>query len=746
MPDPTDAEVVASLSASQEATESLRGSQEAAAASSGVLAGAMEKTAAAAQDLASGTRSAATETTGLLGGFADLGGSVREATRGLVDAAGGMEGIAEGAKIGAQTLAVFHGILGDAAGAFGTLGEASGLATARISDSWERVTAGAQAALKKLSEGREDIEKARKKIRDGQLDDSKLTEAQREGLDRLKTKLGEIEQKEEKLAAVREAMDAMSPFLKQIQGARDYEANLLKLSMATGEYTDLAAAQGGTTLDLARHAQETSQRLKGVSEATGVTVAKVTEFRTALGPVPGVLDSIGVASASTGKDMSYLETAMKVATGAGMEFGAAASSLRGIYENLGLQGAKQIEQFQAIGNVAKQAKMPLETVQGYFDELASSLRFLTQDMTGAMGLLGVFGDKLRANLGPAAIRDLASGMVRGLSEMDMSMRAFQSQMTGGPGGMLGALQIKEEMGTEGGMARSLERMQQAFRAETGHDIMTRKEAAESGRPDLAAAYVRQQELMQQMGLAGGEDQAAQLAEAMKDGVITADMMDGFATATDPLQETAAQGNEIMEQMNSGLDRIATAMDMLLISTTMGAEKGATVIGEVVGDLITGGKDKAAEAQEKLVQFFSSRGAEGKEAVEAAEKMIGAFVGSKDAATPASAKKGGKEEGTSIGDAVKSSLAELRALQDQVNKAVPGEAQETALDRVKEFFAGKSEKEMAALKSFAADSEDKVVKVLLDLTYMDEGMKKTAKQEVTSAKKDAMVKQTVAATP
>ena len=123
MPDPTDAEVVASLSASQEATESLRGSQEAAAASSGVLAGAMEKTAAAAQDLASGTRSAATETTGLLGGFADLGGSVREATRGLVDAAGGMEGIAEGAKIGAQTLAVFHGILGDAAGAFGTLGE-----------------------------------------------------------------------------------------------------------------------------------------------------------------------------------------------------------------------------------------------------------------------------------------------------------------------------------------------------------------------------------------------------------------------------------------------------------------------------------------------------------------------------------------------------------------------------------------------------------------------------------------------
>ncbi len=747
MPEPTDEEVVASLQAAQDETTKLMSSQAAAVQSGSALKASMEETAGAAGALAEGTKKATDASLAFVGGLGALGTMMGKMKDALDAAEDSVDEWGNTALQGAQTALVFSGALGDASEAFGVLADASGMATARIGDSWGRVSSRVRAALEETNkEFLDDVKEQLEALHEKEGEEESLSESEKARKKSLMATQSQLQENTEKLGEV-------DTFFKQIQAARDYQANLFQLTMTTGEYSRAAGMQGNTSLDLARHAKEVTAQIENVSKATGVTTAQAGKFRAALGPIPGALDSIGVQSYSTGKDMNFLEASMKIATGAGMDFDQAAGTLQATYMNLGLEGQDLLGQFASIGEVVRQAGVPLETAKGYFDELAGSLKFLSTDISGAMGLLGALSTKLSATLGPTAIKELASGMVGGLTKMDMSMRAFQSQLTGGPGGMLGAVQMREDLGREGGMARGLERMQEAFQRITGHGVLTRSEVAESGRQDLAGAFVRQQELMQQMGLAGGEDQASKMADALKDGTLTADMMTAFSEAEDPVKEAAHKGNEIMTLMESDLDHIGRTLDMMLISSTLGSEKGVSKFGDVIGDIVRDGMEKGGDvlddAGEAIKKGAGAGAPEGGGAAAATGyvehlKKVMESMGIREKEAPA---EGGKEAGgATIEDAVKTQLDQLRALQEQVNTAAPGEARETALDRVKEFFSSKSEKEMEALRSYANDSEDRVVKVLLDLTYMDEGMKKRAQQEVTSAEKDALIKQQTASTP
>src|SRR5271166_3703252 len=117
----------------------------------------------------------------------------------------------------------------------------------------------------------------------------------------------------------------------------------------------------------------------------------------------------------------------------------------------------------------------------------------------------------------------AGSIIGAMGKMSMAQKSFLSSQTGGPGGLLGAVQI-EKMLREGKTAEVAEKIQMALKRQFGgQGVVTQADV----RDEASAAAFERQRLMLTSGTFGikakDEDEATNMLEAIKSGNLGKDL-------------------------------------------------------------------------------------------------------------------------------------------------------------------------------------------------------------------------------
>jgi len=274
-----------------------------------------------------------------------------------------------------------------------------------------------------------------------------------------------------------------------------------------------------------------------VGAATGQTLESVQNLMWSMKDVPKTMSE---PLQATGQSMNQLVGISKIATAVGIDQTDVARKLSEMYTNVGASGDVA---FTSLANIYKHAgdsRLGFEKFSTTVSDIASGFKMLGDNTKAATNIVDSF-DKSMNNISRAAFGDLIKGMGGKLQGLDLAQLGFISSQTGGPGGLAGGVQMEEAMATgkiDQVLAKTLEAMQNQF----GGPVITRKEAAES--PELAGEYLKQVKYLTDVaGIAGNRQEAAQILEAMKTGVIDKLKLGQGEDGKDALLELVDRGNE-----------------------------------------------------------------------------------------------------------------------------------------------------------------------------------------------------------
>lgn len=274
-----------------------------------------------------------------------------------------------------------------------------------------------------------------------------------------------------------------------------------------------------------------------VGAATGQTLESVQNLMWTMKDVPKTMSE---PLQATGQSMNQLVGISKMATAVGIDQTEVAKKLSEMYTNVGASGDVA---FTSLANIYKHAgdsNLGFEKFSTTVSDIASGFKMLGDNTKAATNIVDSF-DKSMNNISRAAFGDLIKGMGGKLQGLDLAQLGFISSQTGGPGGLAGGVQMEEAMATgkiDQVLAKTLEAMQNQF----GGPVVTRKEAAES--PELAGEYFKQVKYLTDVaGIAGNRQEAAQILEAMKTGVIDKLKLGQGEDGKDSLIALVDRGNE-----------------------------------------------------------------------------------------------------------------------------------------------------------------------------------------------------------
>jgi hypothetical protein len=283
--------------------------------------------------------------------------------------------------------------------------------------------------------------------------------------------------------------------------------NALRLQNA---YLQLGGKTGslGTAFDLAgpklenlNALLEKQSKMMAMSEkATGALPETVQKYYSSLGTVPGALESLVVGSGDADTRVSMLTATMKVATGTGRAYEDVVDDLKIAFRNYGLVGENALKFSTQMSAVSQNLGVELDTVkkalQGtsdVFKMFGGTQAEAAKRSTDLAETLNKYSAALsKSGLSGTQSIEVVKGMVSQLSQLTTAQKAFLSAQTGGPGGLMGALQMDKLIQTN--PAAAFEKVRQQMKQQMGR-IVTQDEGMQS--QGAAAENQRQMLLLRQ---------------------------------------------------------------------------------------------------------------------------------------------------------------------------------------------------------------------------------------------------------
>lgn len=389
------------------------------------------------------------------------------------------------------------------------------------------------------------------------------------------------------------ALGSIKDIAESTEGVENYRSSLMSLAAQRGDLNSFFNEVGGNFENLDNFLKADIATNTKLAESLGITLNEVEKLNLSFSKIPGTLGATISVGSDAVKQMSLLEAAVSLAKGTGRDFASVQTDITQAMTDFGFSAQKAIEYTSRVSEVSKKGNIPLETTKSILNDISSSYRLYGNNVDAASRLTLKFYDNLRQS--GVSIKD-SQEMIKGFSQsvmnLSLSQKAFLSNQTGGPGGLLGGLQI-EKMLSDGKMDEVFDKVKATIQKQFNGKIMTLSDVKTQ---EDAAMFTKQRTMLTQGPLGSivkSDAEASKVLEAFKRGEkvdpnkpqLTKDGMDA-------LVEPISTGNEIANRSATALTGIDRTLQAML--RIQGVDKGIEGISTIT-DATTLNDTAAAES-------------------------------------------------------------------------------------------------------------------------------------------------------
>lgn len=397
--------------------------------------------------------------------------------------------------------------------------------------------------------------------------------------------------------------------------AKNFELDLLRTATASGQFSQVLQGVGRDFSGLPLKAEAFSRKIMEIGINAGMGTKEVAMYASMLRTIPGALDNFKNETGKTVEGMDFLDAAIKVSLGTGQEFSSVVNQMSEVFDHFGTRGRSALEEIAKMHSVADQLGLPMQKMNEYIKSISGSFEFLGDNVVGATRIMEQMGPALQASgLGPAAIRDLVTGITKGVAEMGTAQKAFLSARTGGPGGLQGAFQI-DLMMRQGKVDEVFKKVEENLRKQFGK-VVSLDEAAQS--QGAAAQYQRQIAMLRSPafgGLAKDDKAAERILDALAKG--PGGMGKGGLSPADALKDSLQVGQKFEERQanllttaNNKMDYQAGILSIIAYNTARAATGQASPFGTYLKEM----QQQAGQAA-RNIQPITGKGTHGGKSVD-----------------------------------------------------------------------------------------------------------------------------------
>jgi hypothetical protein len=364
------------------------------------------------------------------------------------------------------------------------------------------------------------------------------------------------------LTAFKKFVDTTGPAIDQVN---NLETSLLTLHGASGDLTKTFEDSGSSYSKLTNLTNEFNNSIVRTAQNTGASIPSVVAFTGEVLKIPGLYNDI--IKTNLGENISYTESAMKVARGTSQDYGVVLGITAEQYENMNKSGNSSLELMSRMYSVQQSLGIPFNYVSGLVKNVSEQFKFLGDNTQGALNIIEGLSPKLLASgLGPKAVQELIGNVVTQLNSLDVAQKSLLSSRTGGAGGLQGGFQI-DQLLAEGKIDEVYKKMETALKQQFGGKVTTLKEGSES---QSAAGQLQKEVSFLTQGpfgaLVKSSGEAYKLLESFKSGAAPtqAKTEDELKTG---LGKTIDTGKAIDQLQYTELQKIANATEALRINSS-----------------------------------------------------------------------------------------------------------------------------------------------------------------------------------
>lgn len=381
--------------------------------------------------------------------------------------------------------------------------------------------------------------------------------------------------------ALQAGQAAAHSYLEHASNAQELEQAYIGLAGATGrlgeEFNDMT--------HLGDRVAKFNDLLANAAGASGKTIQEVSKLAMNLGAIPGALDDIIQVGPGTEGQLDRLVGSFRLASGAGVDVSNVTKAMQLAYVNLANTAGGPIlsntqrgaQVFALMSQAAEKLKINFSDTQLFLEHVADRFKMFGDNTLGATNILTRFTGALQeTGLTAKTSIGIVQGMVDAITHLDTGTKALLSSRTGGAGGLQGALQINQLL-RQGKADEVAKKLEQSLRQQLGGRIISEAEGATS--QQAAEQFTRQKALVQSPafgGLAKDDTEATHLVEALSKGSL-GDASKVIKSSMEAVKTTADRGNElqgrqytVLNQMNSGLDRLVSLTEQRFLIDARGA--------------------------------------------------------------------------------------------------------------------------------------------------------------------------------
>lgn len=291
-------------------------------------------------------------------------------------------------------------------------------------------------------------------------------------------------------------VEAVDDYMKKQLAAADaglrLRDSIISNASASGNLGVVYQKSGEQLTNINAYLADYNEIITKASKATNTLPSEVEKYISALSKLPGFLENYVSLTADGNEQTDMLAATINFARGAGRDYSEVISDMEEAMNDYNATSNQAIDYVARMSEVTNKLGINFSIVRGFVKDIGDTLgKFGNNTDASARILLKYVGALREAGASGKQSADMLNTMTKSIAGMSMAQKGFLSARSGGPGGLVGALQI-EDMMRKNQTDKVLEMVMKDLTKQFGK-VVTMDEALKD--PRLAAQFKRQRMML-----------------------------------------------------------------------------------------------------------------------------------------------------------------------------------------------------------------------------------------------------------
>lgn len=359
--------------------------------------------------------------------------------------------------------------------------------------------------------------------------------------------------------------DTAESFLMGADNTLRYENALLQTAAAQGGMQKLLEQTGTSFEHLNDVAGKQIEFMGKSAGATNSNKEQMEKYMSALKELPNGMSNFGESMEVAGQKTTFLTAAIQYAHGSGRDMAKITEDMSEAMNSYGTSAESALKYSAKMSQVSETLGAKVEDVRSAVNDSAEAFKSFVwggvnaDDMTqGLSDAMETYAKRLNGIGVPIknAI-EMSKNLQNQMSNMSVGQEALTSQMTGGPGGGRGALQLERLM--KENPQEAMKKVDESIRKMMGGKLVTEKQA--EGSDAAYSQFMKQTMLIQQFTGTQNRQQAESMSDAMASGKLDMSKIQQKGG----LDETVKRGQAFEDLSRTKVSQMNVTTDSVMLS-------------------------------------------------------------------------------------------------------------------------------------------------------------------------------------